>query len=200
MGKIEIFKCDSCDFKFENKDLVFSIDNETKHLEIQTSNHFTSEKIRLSLLNGRIVEVYCSNCHKKLMLFYINIENSEYDRFVLIKFLRKLILLEEKRIKNKLNSIDLNKFNEFNEEDIFEKKYYLDNYNEYEEYYYEKDFLNSINLLTVMGDDFKLTLDAERVLNNECPNCHESLYLINSNNPCPVCGGNIILSKIIMVD
>ena len=160
------FKCESCDFSFLDKNLIFYLDTNLEDLESilnfyskdkkEDSNHLeliedihnkeNSDKMTKSLISGFLYENYCPNCNE-LIKTYVPEDNELFTLEEIEKILTKEIS------KN------------------------LDN---------DKTF-------KILFFDFKKTFykDRRNILeNNDCPNCNSEMSLIISEKtPCPKCGG-----------
>ena len=160
------FKCESCDFSFLDKNLIFYLDTNLEDLESilnfyskdkkEDSNHLeliedshnkeNSDKMTKSLISGFLYENYCPNCNE-LIKTYIPEDNELFTQEEIEKILTKEIS------KN------------------------LDN---------DKTF-------KILFFDFKKTFykDRRNILeNNDCPNCNSEMSLvISEKTPCPKCGG-----------
>ena len=160
------FKCESCDFSFLDKNLIFYLDTNLEDLESilnfyskdkkENSNHLeliedshnkeNSDKMTKSLISGFLYENYCPNCNE-LIKTYVPEDNELFTQEEIEKILTKEIS------KN------------------------LDN---------DKTF-------KILFFDFKKTFykDRRNILeNNDCPNCNSEMSLvISEKTPCPKCGG-----------
>ena len=160
------FKCESCDFSFLDKNLIFYLDTKLEDLESilnfyskdkkEDSNHLeliedihnkeNSDKMTKSLISGFLYENYCPNCNE-LIKTYVPEDNELFTQEEIEKILTKEIS------KN------------------------LDN---------DKTF-------KILFFDFKKTFykDRRNILeNNDCPNCNSEMSLvISEKTPCPKCGG-----------
>lgn len=160
------FKCESCDFSFLDKNLIFYLDTNLEDLESilnfyskdkkEDSNHLeliedihnkeNSDKMTKSLISGFLYENYCPNCNE-LIKTYVLEDNELFTQEEIEKILTKEIS------KN------------------------LDN---------DKTF-------KILFFDFKKTFykDRRNILeNNDCPNCNSEMSLvISEKTPCPKCGG-----------
>ena len=160
------FKCESCDFSFLDKNLIFYLDTnledlesilnfyskdkkeDRNHLELIEDSHNkeNSDKMTKSLISGFLYENYCPNCNE-LIKTYIPEDNELFTQEEIEKILTKEIS------KN------------------------LDN---------DKTF-------KILFFDFKKTFykDRRNILeNNDCPNCNSEMSLvISEKTPCPKCGG-----------
>ena len=160
------FKCESCDFSFLDKNLIFYLDTNLEDLESilnfyskdkkEDSNHLeliedihnkeNSDKMTKSLISGFLYENYCPNCNE-LIKTYVPEDNELFTQEEIEKILTKEIS------KN------------------------LDN---------DKTF-------KILFFDFKKTFykDRRNILeNNDCPNCNSEMSLvISEKTPCPKCGG-----------
>ena len=160
------FKCESCDFSFLDKNLIFYLDSNLEDLESilnfyskdkkEDSNHLeliedihnkeNSDKMTKSLISGFLYENYCPNCNE-LIKTYVPEDNELFTQEEIEKILTKEIS------KN------------------------LDN---------DKTF-------KILFFDFKKTFykDRRNILeNNDCPNCNSEMSLvISEKTPCPKCGG-----------
>ena len=160
------FKCESCDFSFLDKNLIFYLDTNLEDLESilnfyskdkkEDSNHLeliedshnkeNSDKMTKSLISGFLYENYCPNCNE-LIKTYVPEDNELFTQEEIEKILTKEIS------KN------------------------LDN---------DKTF-------KILFFDFKKTFykDRRNILeNNDCPNCNSEMPLvISEKTPCPKCGG-----------
>ena len=160
------FKCESCDFSFLDKNLIFYLDTNLEDLESilnfyskdkkEDSNHLeliedihnkeNSDKMTKSLISGFLYENYCPNCNE-LIKTYVPEDNELFTQEEIEKILTKEIS------KN------------------------LDN---------DKTF-------KILFFDFKKTFykDRRNILeNNDCPNCNSEMSLvISEKTPCPQCGG-----------
>ena len=160
------FKCESCDFFFFFKNLIFYLDTNLEDLESilnfyskdkkEDSNHLeliedihnkeNSDKMTKSLISGFLYENYCPNCNE-LIKTYVPEDNELFTQEEIEKILTKEIS------KN------------------------LDN---------DKTF-------KILFFDFKKTFykDRRNILeNNDCPNCNSEMSLvISEKTPCPKCGG-----------
>ena len=160
------FKCESCDFSFLDKNLIFYLDTNLEDLESilnfyskdkkEDSNHLeliedihnkeNSDKMTKSLISGFLYENYCPNCNE-LIKTYVPEDNELFTLEEIEKILTKEIS------KN------------------------LDN---------DKTF-------KILFFDFKKTFykDRRNILeNNDCPNCNSEMSLvISEKTPCPKCGG-----------
>ena len=160
------FKCESCDFSFLDKNLIFYLDTNLEDLESilnfyskdkkEDSNHLeliedshnkeNSDKMTKSLISGFLYENYCPNCNE-LIKTYVPEDNELFTQEEIEKILTKEIS------KN------------------------LDN---------DKTF-------KILFFDFKKTFykDKRNILeNNDCPNCNSEMSLvISEKTPCPKCGG-----------
>ena len=160
------FKCESCDFSFLDKNLIFYLDTNLEDLESilnfyskdkkEDSNHLeliedihnkeNSDKMTKSLISGFLYENYCPNCNE-LIKTYVPEDNELFTQEEIEKILTKEIS------KN------------------------LDN---------DKTF-------KILFFDFKKTFykDRRNILeNNDCPNCNSEMSLvISKKTPCPKCGG-----------
>ena len=160
------FKCESCDFSFLDKNLIFYLDTNLEDLESilnfyskdkkEDSNHLeliedihnkeNSDKMTKSLISGFLYENYCPNCNE-LIKTYVPEDNELFTQEEIERILTKEIS------KN------------------------LDN---------DKTF-------KILFFDFKKTFykDRRNILeNNDCPNCNSEMSLvISEKTPCPKCGG-----------
>ena len=160
------FKCESCDFSFLDKNLIFYLDTNLEDLESilnfyskdkkEDSNHLeliedihnkeNSDKMTKSLISGFLYENYCPNCNE-LIKTYVPEDNELFTQEEIEKILTKEIS------KN------------------------LDN---------DKTF-------KILFFDLKKTFykDRRNILeNNDCPNCNSEMSLvISEKTPCPKCGG-----------
>lgn len=160
------FKCESCDFSFLDKNLIFYLDTnledlesilnfyskdkkeDRNHLELIEDSHNkeNSDKMTKSLISGFLYENYCPNCNE-LIKTYVLEDNELFTQEEIEKILTKEIS------KN------------------------LDN---------DKTF-------KILFFDFKKTFykDRRNILeNNDCPNCNSEMSLvISEKTPCPKCGG-----------
>lgn len=160
------FKCESCDFSFLDKNLIFYLDTnledlesilnfyskdkkeDRNHLELIEDSHNkeNSDKMTKSLISGFLYENYCPNCNE-LIKTYVPEDNELFTQEEIEKILTKEIS------KN------------------------LDN---------DKTF-------KILFFDFKKTFykDRRNILeNNDCPNCNSEMSLvISEKTPCPKCGG-----------
>lgn len=160
------FKCESCDFSFLDKNLIFYLDTnledlesilnfyskdkkeDRNHLELIEDSHNkeNSDKMSKSLISGFLYENYCPNCNE-LIKTYVPEDNELFTQEEIEKILTKEIS------KN------------------------LDN---------DKTF-------KILFFDFKKTFykDRRNILeNNDCPNCNSEMSLvISEKTPCPKCGG-----------
>ena len=162
------FKCESCDFSFLDKNLIFYLDTNLEDLESilnfyskdkkEDSNHLeliedihnkeNSDKMTKSLISGFLYENYCPNCNE-LIKTYVPEDNELFTQEEIEKILTKEIS------KN------------------------LDN---------DKTF-------KILFFDFKKTFykDRRNILeNNDCPNCNSEMSLvISEKTPCPKCGASL---------
>ena len=163
------FNCESCDFSFRDKSLIFYLDTDlddldsilnfysddeksNSHIDLIEDGHNkeNSDKMTKSLISGFLYENYCPNC-KKLIKTYV----PESNELFTVKEIERILA---KEISKNLN-----------EE---EKKTYK-----------------------ILFFDFKKTFykDRRNVLeNNSCPNCNNEMSLVSSEKtPCPMCGGQL---------
>ena len=162
------FKCENCDFRFLDKNLIFYLNSNLDDLEsilnssstdlefIETSlNKESSDIMNKALISGFLYENYCPNC-KKLIKTYVPEANELFNQDEIEKILTKEI-----------------SYNSFNEK--------ADDCN-------RKTF-------KILFFDFKKTLykDRRNILeNNICPNCNNEMSLvISEKTPCPECGASL---------
>ena len=160
------FKCESCDFSFLDKNLIFYLDTNLEDLESilnfyskdkkEDSNHLeliedshnkeNSDKMTKSLISGFLYENYCPNCNE-LIKTYVPEDNELFTQEEIERILTKEI---------------------------------------------SKDLDNN-KTFKILFFDFKKTFykDRRNILeNNDCPNCNSEMSLvISEKTPCPKCGG-----------
>ena len=160
------FKCESCDFSFLDKNLIFYLDTNLEDLESilnfyskdkkEDSNHLeliedihnkeNSDKMTKSLISGFLYENYCPNCNE-LIKTYVPEDNELFTQEEIEKILTK-------EISKNLDNDETFKILFFD----FKKTFYKDRRNILE--------------------------------NNDCPNCNSEMSLvISEKTPCPKCGG-----------
>lgn len=74
MGSIINFKCENCDFKFQDKDLIFYLD-ENDNLKEETLTLENSKLMTKSLVEGFLYESYCPNCNKQIKTYVPEMNN-----------------------------------------------------------------------------------------------------------------------------
>lgn len=74
MGTIINFKCENCDFKFQDKDLIFYLD-ENDNLKEETLTLENSKLMTKSLLEGFLYESYCPHCDKLIKTYVPEMNN-----------------------------------------------------------------------------------------------------------------------------
>lgn len=97
------FKCENCDFRFLDKNLIFYLNSNLDDLEsilnsnsadlefIETSlNKESSDKMTKALISGFLYENYCPNC-KKLIRTYVPEANELFNEDEIEKILTKEI-------------------------------------------------------------------------------------------------------------
>ena len=63
MSTIINFKCSNCDFEFQDRDLIFYIDNEN-NLKIESLSLEVSKTMEKSPLSGFLYENCCPHCNQ----------------------------------------------------------------------------------------------------------------------------------------
>ena len=97
------FKCENCDFRFLDKNLIFYLNSNLEDLEsilnsssadlelIETSlNKESSDKMTKALISGFLYENYCPHC-KKLIKTYVPESNELFNQDEIEKILTKEI-------------------------------------------------------------------------------------------------------------
>jgi Zn finger protein HypA/HybF involved in hydrogenase expression len=97
------FKCENCDFRFLDKNLIFYLNSNLEDLEsilnsssadlelIETSlNKESSDKMTKALISGFLYENYCPHC-KKLIKTYVPEANELFNQDEIEKILTKEI-------------------------------------------------------------------------------------------------------------
>ena len=97
------FKCENCDFRFLDKNLIFYLNSNLDNLEsilnsssadlelIETSlNKESSDKMTKALISGFLYENYCPHC-KKLIKTYVPEANELFNQDEIEKILTKEI-------------------------------------------------------------------------------------------------------------
>ena len=97
------FKCENCDFRFLDKNLIFYLNSNLEDLEsilnsssadlelIETSlNKESSDKMTKALISGFLYENYCPHC-KKLIKTYVPEANELFNQAEIEKILTKEI-------------------------------------------------------------------------------------------------------------
>ena len=97
------FKCENCDFRFLDKNLIFYLNSNLENLEsilnsssadlelIETSlNKESSDKMTKALISGFLYENYCPHC-KKLIKTYVPESNELFNQDEIEKILTKEI-------------------------------------------------------------------------------------------------------------
>ena len=74
MGTIINFKCENCDFEFQDKDLIFYLD-ENDNLKEETLTLENSKLMTKSLLEGFLYESYCPHCDKLIKTYVPEMNN-----------------------------------------------------------------------------------------------------------------------------
>lgn len=75
MSTIINFKCSNCDFEFQDKDLIFYIDNEN-NLKIESLSLEVSKIMSKSLLSGFLYENICPHCNQLIKTFVVEIDET----------------------------------------------------------------------------------------------------------------------------
>lgn len=76
MSTIINFKCSNCDFEFQDKDLIFYIDNEN-NLKIESLSLEVSKVMSKSPLSGFLYENYCPYCNQLIKTFVVEIDDTQ---------------------------------------------------------------------------------------------------------------------------
>jgi len=163
MGTIINYKCNNCDFQFEDKDLIFYLNTENE-LTIETLNMENSKKMTKSPLSGYFYESYCPHCKNQIVTFVPEQENTVFTK----DEIKEIILKETEKIndKSKKEKVDNNSQNEKTDNNI--KIIFMDFKNTF--YKERRNILEK----------------------NTCPQCLEEMSLVISKNiPCPKCGDKL---------
>ena len=79
MGTIINFKCENCDFEFQDKDLIFYLD-ENDNLKEESLTLENSKLMTKSLLEGFLYESYCPNCNKLIKTYVPEMNNINLNK------------------------------------------------------------------------------------------------------------------------
>lgn len=88
MGTIINFKCESCDFTFQDNDLIFYLDEEDNFKE-ETLSPENSELMSKSLLEGFLYESYCPHCNKLIKTYVPEMKNIDLSKEEILEILSK---------------------------------------------------------------------------------------------------------------
>lgn len=88
MGTIINFKCENCDFNFQDNDLIFYLDKED-NLKEETLNPENSNLMNRSLLEGFLYESYCPHCNKLIKTYVPEMKNIDLTKEEIIEILSK---------------------------------------------------------------------------------------------------------------
>lgn len=95
MGTIINFQCESCDFTFQDKDLIFYLNEDSLLIE-ETLSMENSNAMTKSLLSGFLYESYCPSCDNLIKTYVPEMNNTNLEES------------EIKEIINKSNGFDSN--------------------------------------------------------------------------------------------
>ena len=98
MRTIINFKCESCDFTFQDNDLIFYLDEEDNFKE-ETLSPENSELMSKSLLEGFLYENYCPHCNKLIKTYVPEMKNIDLSKEEILEILSKYN--EENNFKDK---------------------------------------------------------------------------------------------------
>lgn len=88
MGSIITFKCENCDFVFQDKDLIFYLTEEDKLIE-ETLTMENSNKMTDSILKGFLYESYCPHCDNLIKTYVPEMNNIEFNEEEIIEIINK---------------------------------------------------------------------------------------------------------------
>ena len=76
MSTIINFKCSNCDFEFQDRDLIFYIDNEN-NLKIESLSLEVSKTMEKSPLSGFLYENCCPHCNQLIRTFVVESDDTQ---------------------------------------------------------------------------------------------------------------------------
>lgn len=88
MGTIINFKCESCDFTFQDNDLIFYLD-EDDNLKEETLSLENSKLMSKSLLEGFLYESYCPHCNELIKTYVPEMKNIDLSEEEILEILSK---------------------------------------------------------------------------------------------------------------
>ncbi|MDO5850248.1 MAG: hypothetical protein Q4P14_03455 [Methanobacteriaceae archaeon] len=88
MGTIINFKCENCNFKFQDKDLIFYLDEED-NLKEESLSLENSKLMTKSLLEGFLYESYCPHCNKLIKTYVPEMNNINLKEEEIIEIISK---------------------------------------------------------------------------------------------------------------
>lgn len=176
-----------------------------------------------SPISGNVYKTYCGNCNKYVKNYEIIYYDERYDKEAAYLLLRLLIPKKIDFLNNKI------KLYEIMEEDINNNNtdYLIDFYksnsiylNEIADLIYDfediKDidigycinrvkeelelFENTVHTISYCDADYNMNLNGEKLAKDVCPNCQSEIYPIDGRNPCPKCGGEILMTECLLLD
>ncbi len=99
MSTIINFKCSNCDFEFQDRDLIFYIDNEN-NLKIESLSLEVSKTMEKSPLSGFLYENCCPHCNQLIRTFVVETDDTQLTSAEIEENLYKFI---EKERENNLD-------------------------------------------------------------------------------------------------
>ncbi|WP_325192782.1 hypothetical protein [Methanobrevibacter ruminantium] len=222
MGQRDIYQCENCGFEFVQDYLNFYLNLKTGQIEDFMILMFTVDLDWNSPLKGDISTTYCGNCDKYINIYEIKSLSDNYDSEAAYYLLRLLLpkkidhakekvqiykkleeIIKERNLEKINNFIKYNDYilNEIEPIETLEDIEYLD-----VEYYKEASIEelerieNTVYLVHLPNTDYNLDLNGEKVSMDVCPNCKSKIHEIDSEHPCPKCGGEILPSISMMMD
>ena len=88
MGTIINFKCENCDFTFQDNDLIFYLDEED-NLKEETLSPENSKLMSKSLLEGFLYESYCPHCNELIKTYVPEMKNIDLSEEEILEILSK---------------------------------------------------------------------------------------------------------------
>ncbi|MCI5737955.1 MAG: hypothetical protein Q4Q24_00050 [Methanobrevibacter ruminantium] len=220
------YKCKKCDSTFVNYDQFFYLDPKTNEINIENRVLMAIEESESSPLVGNIIETYCGNCNKKVIIYEINPFESRYGACSSIKTLKDSLNRQYEFIREKYEkAVELNKIIENRMEiEVYDfilenEKYFrelleelIDSNGKFENLkskfnkiipyleYFIGTYINSITIISIIYGSYFYTLNDERFKRDICPNCQNEISYITEDEICPICGGELKIEDKIYID
>ncbi|MBE6512104.1 MAG: hypothetical protein E7Z75_02980 [Methanobrevibacter olleyae] len=220
------YKCKKCDSTFVNYDQFFYLDPKTNEINIENRVLLAMEESESSPLVGNIIETYCGNCNKRVIIYEINPFESRYGACASINILKNSLTRQHEFILEKFKkAVELN-FIISNKVEIDVYDFILENEKYFKELleelidsngrlenlksklnkiiiyleYYISTYINSITIISIIYGSYFYTLNEEKFKRDICPNCQKKISYLTEDEICPICGGELKIEDKVYLD